>query len=85
MPDGESARRLVHAGACDYAEDGEVVVGWCIVVEVARPDGGRGLLHRAGGGLEGAEAPVAWTAAGMLMASSDLARAQMYGSAADAD
>lgn len=37
------ARRAVHEAAAHYLDEGEIAVHWCMVIEVAGPDGQRYL------------------------------------------
>ena len=83
--EADRARRAVHEAVADYLDEGEIAVCWVLTIDVARPDGGRYLAHRAGGGADGADHPMAWVALGMLTASADLARAQLQASIEDAD
>lgn len=73
----EAAQRSVHAAVLGYLEDDEIAVDWVLTVQVQNSDGVSGLLHRAGGGMDGSNGPSAWAALGMLQASSDIARDQM--------
>lgn len=73
----EDAKRAVHEALRGFLEDGEIAVCWTLTIDVAGQDGHRYLAHRAGGGVDGTENPQAWTAAGMLQASSDVARRQL--------
>lgn len=57
--------------------DGEVAISWVLVIDVAGTSGNRYLAHRAGGGFDGEENPMAWTALGMLRAGAALAEQQI--------
>jgi len=83
--DDEAARARVHEALRDYLEDDEIAVSWVATIEVIKADGCHALLHRAGGGIDGSNHPTAWTALGMLTASSDLARQQIADSSDDAE
>lgn len=76
----EQAKKAVHQALQGFADPGELIVSWCIVMDVAGPNNHRYLYHRGGGGLDGTENPISWTALGMLEASAALARAQITGS-----
>jgi hypothetical protein len=73
----EEAQRAVHAALKDYLDEGEIAISWCLTVDVVGPDNTRYLIHRAGGGVDGTDAPMAWTALGMLETSADTARDQL--------
>lgn len=60
-------------------------MSWVVVMEIARPDGGRHLAHRGGGGLDGTDAPMCWTALGMLESGATIAREQVSESTEDAE
>lgn len=85
MADEERAQREVHAALTHFLDEGEIPVHWVLTIEVAGPDGTRYLAHRAGGGLDGHDSPMAWTALGMLQTSADVARDQLRGMTADSD
>lgn len=85
MAEPEQAQREVHAGLQRFLDDGEIAVCWVLTIDVAGPDGKRYLAHRAGGGVDGTDNPMAWTALGMLTASADLARQQLADSSWPAD
>jgi hypothetical protein len=67
------AQQAVHEALQSYIDEGEILVGWCAVIDVAGPDDVRYLLHCAGGGHDGAEAPPFWAARGMLEHSAEFA------------
>lgn len=73
----DDAQQRVHEAIGGYLEDGELVIGWVLTIEVATQDDGRYLSHRAGGGIDGSEPPTVWTALGMLEGSSTVARDQL--------
>lgn len=73
----DEARRSVHAAITEHLDDGEICVGWCLVMDVIGPDELRYLQHRAGGGVDGSDAPTIWTARGMLQSSADVAAEQL--------
>lgn len=68
-------REGVQAALDGFLDEGEVVVRWVTVIEVADKDG-VSLMHRAGGGDDGTEAPTSWQALGMLQTSVALAEEQ---------
>lgn len=73
----EDAQRAVHEALAGYLDEGELAVGWCLTIDVAGQDDVRYLAHRAGGGFDGTDSPMMWTALGMLQASVDVARRQL--------
>lgn len=79
------AQKAVHEALGLYLGEGEIAVGWCLTIDVAGQDGHRYLAHRAGGGHDGTENPMAWTALGMLTASADVARQQLIDSTEDTE
>lgn len=72
-----AAQQRVHEAIQGLLADGELAVCWTLTIDVARPDGGRHLHHHAGGGHDGRDWPMQWTALGMLEASAGVARAQL--------
>jgi hypothetical protein len=68
----------VHAAIGDYLDEGEIAVAWTLTIDVAGPDGTRYLAHRAGGGMDGTDAPTVWTALGMLRAGLLAAEQQVF-------
>jgi hypothetical protein len=68
---------LVQEGLALMADDGEIVTTWVATADVVGPEGIRYLAHRAGGGHDGTEGPMAWVALGMLRASAALAEDQV--------
>lgn len=79
------AQRLVHDALEAFLSENEIAVGWTLTIDIAGPDERRYLAHRSGGGHDGTESPTMWTAAGMLQASADVARAQLAESTVDPD
>lgn len=73
----DDAQRAVHAALGGMLDDDEFALSWVLTIEVAGPDGRRYLAHRAGGGADGTEAPMAWSALGMLRASAQVAERQL--------
>jgi hypothetical protein len=73
----EDAARAVHAALKKYLDEGEIAISWCLTIDVAGPEDVRYLAHRSGGGIDGTDVPMAWTALGMLQASADMARNQL--------
>lgn len=70
----------VHEALAGYLDPDEIAVAWVLTIDVAGADGTRYLAHRAGGGDQGDEAPMAWTALGMLRASMQVAEQQLRAS-----
>jgi hypothetical protein len=81
----EEAQRAVHAALKDYLDEGEIVVAWCLTIDIVGPDDIRYLAHRAGGGVDGTEMPTIWAARGMLEASADVAADQLRDSTTDCE
>lgn len=79
----DDAQRAVHEAVGGMLADGEIAINWVLTIDVAGPDNRRYLAHRAGGGHEGTDGPMAWTALGMLRASVGLAEAQLLGMTTD--
>lgn len=73
----DTAQQTVHEAIGSMLDDGEIAVGWVLTIDVAGPDDVRYLAFRAGGGHDGTTGPMAWTAAGMLQSSLDVARGQL--------
>ena len=73
----EAAQRKVHEAIGDLLAEGEIAISWTLTVDVAGPDGTRYLAHRAGGGHDGTDAPMIWSALGMLRASVQVAEDQL--------
>jgi hypothetical protein len=80
-----SPYRKVHDAIGGLLNDGEMAVAWTLTIDVAGPDDGRYLAHRAGGGIDGGSPPTVWTALGMLRAGADVAAAQIAGATEDID
>lgn len=76
-------QRAVHEAISRWLDDGEIAICWTLTVDVAGQDGERYLAHRAGGGSDGSESPMAWTALGMLESSANLAREQLSATTID--
>ncbi len=79
------AQQAAHEAISGLLKEGEIAVGWTLTVDVAGQDNVRYLAHRAGGGVDGSQRPMTWTAMGMLQASLDAARDQLRESTTDAD
>jgi hypothetical protein len=77
MSDHEEAQRAVHEAIGGYLDEGEIPIAWTLTIDVAGTDGTRYLAHRAGGGADGADNPVVWTALGMLAAAVRVAENQV--------
>lgn len=73
----DEAHTKVHEAIGAMLNDGEFAMTWVLTIDVAGPDGMRYLAHRAGGGADGTDRPMAWTAFGMLQASANLAADQV--------
>lgn len=73
----EEAQRAVHQAITGFLDEGEIAVCWTLTIDVAGPDERRYLAHRAGGGHDGTDHPMAWTALGMMRASCQVAEDQM--------
>lgn len=73
----------VHEAISLLLEDGEIAIHWTLTIDVAGPDNVRYLAHRAGGGHDGTDGPMAWTALGMLRASVGVAEQQLLDSTRD--
>jgi hypothetical protein len=85
MSDGAPELEAVNQAVQDYvAAEGEIVTQWALVAEVARPDGGRHLCHRGGGGHDGSAIPTMWAVLGMLEASAHTVRDQLTDVTGDA-
>jgi hypothetical protein len=85
MPDTPETTARLHEAIQDYLDEGELALSWVLTIDVAGPDGTRYLAHRAGGGAEGQDSPMVWTAFGMLRASAAVAEQQLLSSTRDAD
>jgi hypothetical protein len=60
----------------DSLDDGELVINWVLTVDIAGPDDMRYLAHRSGGGVDGTDHPMIWTALGMINAAKLVAESQ---------
>lgn len=85
MTDNEQAQRDVHAALAKYLDDGEIAVAWTLTIDIAGPNQSRYLAHRAGGGHDGSDFPMAWTALGMLRSSMQQAEDQLRDATSDFD
>lgn len=74
MSDGHA---LVHDAIHHLLDEGELPICWVLTIDVAGPDDTRYLAHRAGGGADGNDRPMAWAVLGMLRASAALAEQQL--------
>lgn len=81
----EGIHTRVHEAIGGLLDDGEFAMAWTLTIDVAGPDGQRYLAHRAGGGADGSEPPMAWTALGMLQASVVVAERQLCDCTEDSD
>lgn len=77
MSETDAAQSAVHDAIGGLLDDGEIVISWCLTIDVAGPGDTRYLAHRAGGGHDGQDSPMAWTALGMLRASMQVAERQL--------
>ena len=76
---------VVHDALRAMLDEDELAISWVLTIDVAGPDGTRYLAHRAGGGADGTDKPMVWTALGMLEASVELAREQLLDATVDSD
>jgi hypothetical protein len=81
----DDAKRRLHEAIGAVLDEGEIAVSWCLTIDVAGPDDIRYLAHRAGGGIDGQDNPMAWTALGMLRASVQCAEEQLSQMTVDLD
>jgi hypothetical protein len=65
----DARRKVVHDSIAGLLRDGEIAVSWSLTIDVAQPDGGRYLAHRAGGGHDGSDEPTIWAVMGMTRGS----------------
>jgi len=72
-----AARKRLQEAITSMLDEGEIAIHWVLIAEIAGPNNTRYLAHRAGGGIDGSEAPMTWTAYGMLRASMDVAAQQL--------
>ena len=84
MSDDEAQQR-VHDAIGALLDDGEIAISWTLTIDVAGPDSVRYLAHRAGGGADGTDRPMIWTALGMLRASVQCAEDQLRDSTVNLD
>lgn len=84
MTDDE-AKAKVHEAIGGLLDEGEIVIHWVLTIDVAGTNDTRYLAHRAGGGHDGSDNPMAWTALGMLEASVGLAKHQLLDMTVDTD
>jgi hypothetical protein len=84
MADGDAYKR-VHDAITGLLDQDEIAICWTLTIDVAGPGNVRYLAHRAGGGMDGSEGPMAWAALGMLRASATLAEQQLLDSTIDTD
>lgn len=81
----DEAKENLHHAIGNILDEGEIAVAWCLTIDVAGPDDTRYLSHRADGGVDGHDNPMAWAALGMLRASMQCAEQQLADSTADYD
>lgn len=81
----EERYRRVHEAMGLLLDDDEFALHWTLTIDVAGAEGRRYLAHRAGGGADGTDGPMVWTALGMLRASVGVAEAQLLDQTMDAD
>ncbi len=81
----EDAQRKVHDAIGSMLDDDEFAMGWTLTIDVAGPDDRRYLAHRAGGGADGIDCPMAWTALGMLRAGASCVEQQLLENTVDHD
>jgi hypothetical protein len=60
--------QYVHEAVKEFCADGELITYWTLTAEVVMPDGGKYLMHRHGGGLDGEDKTTVWHVAGMVRA-----------------
>jgi hypothetical protein len=81
----DEAHAKVHQAIGALLDDDEFAMAWTLTIDVAGPDDRRYLAHRAGGGADGTDRPMSWTALGMLRASVGIAERQLEAATVDAD
>ncbi len=81
----DEAQRKVHEAIGGLLGDGEFAMSWVLTIDVAGPENTRYLAHRAGGGADGTDSPMMWTALGMLRASAQHAERQLADATADSE
>lgn len=79
------AHRHVHTAIGELLDEGEIAIAWTLTIDVAGSNQCRYLAHRAGGGADGTDAPMVWTALGMLRASVQVAEEQLRDCTEDTD
>lgn len=79
------AHAAVHEAVAELLDEGEIAICWVLTIDVAGPNDARYLAHRAGGGADGRDAPMAWAALGMLRASAAVAEQQLLRGTEDTD
>lgn len=79
----QEAQAKVHEAIGGLLDEGEIAIAWTLTIDVAGPDETRYLAHRAGGGFDGNDRPMMWTALGMLRASVGVAERQLADSTGD--
>lgn len=77
MASNENGQRAVHEALKEYLDEGEIPICWTLTIDIAGPEGTRYLAHRAGGGLDGTDTPMIWTAVGLLKAGLRVAENQL--------
>jgi hypothetical protein len=80
-----SAQQRAHEAIQGLLDEGELALAWTLTIDVAGPDRRRYLAHRAGGGADGADRPMAWAALGMLRTSANVAEDQLRDTTHDED
>ena len=80
----DQAQQRAHEAIGGLLDEGEIAIAWTLTIDVAGPENVRYLAHRAGGGHDGTDRPMAWAALGMLRASVGVAEAQLLDSTRDA-
>ena len=78
-------RTAVHRAIGTMLDENEIAIAWTLTIDVAGPDSTRYLAHRAGGGADGTDPPMVWTALGMLRAGLQVAEDQLRECTGDAD
>jgi hypothetical protein len=83
--DPDDAKARAHEAIGGLLDEGEIAISWVLTIDVAGPDNTRYLAHRAGGGHDGSDNPMAWAALGMLRASVVAAEQQLLDMTVDID
>lgn len=73
----DDAGRAVHEALGLFLRENEIAVAWTLTIDVAGEGGLRYLAHRAGGGADGSDSPMAWTYLGMVRAAMQAAEDQL--------